>query len=105
MPDILEQAENAELTYRQFLLELLEIEVKGRNERRRKRNYSAAHFPPHARRLEESDPRELESGLTETQLRQLKELTWLDTRGNIVLAGTFRNVPAKNHQKGSDGHY
>ena len=29
LPDILEQAENAELTYRQFLLELLEIEVKG----------------------------------------------------------------------------
>jgi DNA replication protein DnaC len=87
LPDILEQAENAELTYRQFLLELLEIEVNGRNERRRKRNYSAAHFPPHPRRLEEFDPRELESGLTETQLRQLKELTWLDTRGNIVLAG------------------
>jgi DNA replication protein DnaC len=59
LPDILEQAENAELTYRQFLLELLEIEVKGRNERRRKRNYSAAHFPPHPRRLEEFDPGEL----------------------------------------------
>ena len=56
LPDILEQAENAELSYRQFLLELLEIEVKGRNERRRKRNYSAAHFPPHARRLEEPIP-------------------------------------------------
>jgi DNA replication protein DnaC len=59
LPDILEEAENAELTYRQFLLELLEIEVKGRNERRRKRNYSAAHFPPHPRRLEEFDPGEL----------------------------------------------
>ena len=87
LPDILEQAENAEFSYRQFLLELLATEVKGRNERRRKRNYSAAHLPPHPRRLEEFEPGELESGLTETQLRQLKELTWLDTCGNIVLAG------------------
>ena len=42
----LEAAEMNELSYREFLLELLQTEVKGRNERRRKRNYSAAHFPP-----------------------------------------------------------
>lgn len=51
LPDILEQAETAELSYREFLLELLQTEVKGRNERRRKRNYAAAHFPPNPKPL------------------------------------------------------
>jgi len=87
LADLLEKAENEEHTYRQFLLEVLETEVKGRNERRRKRNYAAAHFPPNPRSLEEFNTSELESGITDGQLRQLKELTWLDTRGNIVLAG------------------
>lgn len=85
--DLLERAENEEASYRQFLLKVLETEVRGRNDRRRKRNYSAAHFPPNVRPLEEFNPGELESGMSESQIRQLKELTWLDTSGNIVLAG------------------
>ena len=87
LADILERAENNESSYRTFLYDLLETEVKGRNERRRKRNYSAAHFPPNVRPLEDFDPSELESGITESQLRQLKELNWLDTNANLVLAG------------------
>lgn len=87
LADILERAENNELSYRTFLYDLLETEVKGRNERRRKRNYSGAHFPPNVRPLEDFDPSELESGITESQLRQLKELNWLDTNANLVLAG------------------
>lgn len=87
LADILERAENNELSYRTFLYNLLETEVKGRNERRRKRNYSGAHFPPNVRPLEDFDPSELESGITESQLRQLKELNWLDTNANLVLAG------------------
>ena len=85
--DLLEKAENGEASYREFLLDVLETEVRRRNDRRRKRNYSAAHFPPNACSLEEFNPEELESGITENQIRQLKELTWLDTCGNIVLAG------------------
>ena len=72
---------------RQLLLSVLETEVKGRNERRRKRNYSAAHFPPNVRPLEEFDPEELESGISQAQIDRLKELSWLDNGGNIVLAG------------------
>jgi DNA replication protein DnaC len=87
LADLLEKAENEDASYRQFLLHVLETEVRGRNERRRKRNYAAAHFPPNVRPLEEFNPGELESGITETQIKQLKELTWLDTCGNIVLAG------------------
>lgn len=75
--DLLEKAENEEASYRQFLLNVLETEVRGRNERRRKRNYSAAHFPPNAHTLEEFNPAELESGMTGSQVKQLKELTCL----------------------------
>jgi len=84
---LLDEAEEREDSYRRFLLSLLEVEVGGRNERRRKRSLSAAHFPPNVRSLEEFDPKELESGITSGQINQLKELNWLDTRGNIVLAG------------------
>jgi len=87
LADILEKAEKQQDSYRQLLLSILETEVAGRNARRRKRNYSAAHFPPNVRELEEFDPDELESGITLSQINQLKELNWLDTCGNIVFAG------------------
>lgn len=87
LADLLEKAETEETPYRQFLLELLDTEVKGRNERRRIRNFAGAHFPPNPRSLEEFDPKELEDGISDSQIKQLRELTWLDTYGNIVFAG------------------
>jgi len=87
LPALLEAAEKEDQPYRQFLLHALETEVKGRNERRRHRNYALAHFPPSIRSLEEFDPTELESGITSSQIKQLKDLTWLDACGNIILAG------------------
>ena len=87
LSDILDAAETGEQSYKDFLSAALEIEVKGRNERRRHRNYALAHFPQAARPLEEFDPAELESGITSSQIRQLKNLTWLDSYGNIILAG------------------
>lgn len=88
LPDLLETADSEAVTNRQFLLSVLETEVKGRNERRRTRNYSAAHFPPNIRPLEEFNPEELESGITEAQIIRLKELSWLDTCGNLLFAGS-----------------
>jgi DNA replication protein DnaC len=87
LSDILHSAETEEKTYRDFLLSALEIEVKGRNERRRHRNYAGAHFPPIVRPLEEFDPMELDGGITAGQIAQLKDLSWLDSHGNILLAG------------------
>lgn len=87
LADIIERAERDEQTHREFLLAVLETEAKGRNERRRHRNYAGAHFPPVVKSLEEFDPSELESGITESQLHHLKELGWLDSYGNVVLAG------------------
>ena len=73
LPDLLEAADMENASYKQFLLSLLETEVVGRNERRRKRNYSAAHFPPSIKPLEEFDPEELESGISQAQVERLKE--------------------------------
>jgi len=87
LPDLLEVAERNDLTNREFLARLLECEVDGRNARKRKRNYAAAHFPPGVRPLEEFDPTELEGGITGGQLAQLADLGWLDAHGNVVLAG------------------
>jgi len=87
LPALLDAAETEEQPYRQFLMAALETEVKGRNERRRRRNYALAHFPPSARSIDEFDTAELESGITAGQIKQLKDLSWLDACGNIILAG------------------
>jgi DNA replication protein DnaC len=87
LADLLELSEVNELTHREFLKTLLDAEVKGRNERKRHRNFAAAHFPPSVRAIEEFNCAELEGGITPGQITQLKELTWLDGCGNIIFAG------------------
>ena len=78
LADQLESADANGLTCREFLERLLACELRGRNERKRKRNYAAAHFPPHPKPIGEFDPSELEGGISSTQVAQLGELTWLD---------------------------
>jgi DNA replication protein DnaC len=68
LPDLLETADLENATNKQFLLSILETEVIGRNERRRKRNYSAAHFPPNIKPIEEFNPDELDSGISQAQV-------------------------------------
>lgn len=87
LADQLDIAERNGLTHREFLANLLVAEVDGRNGRKRKRNYAAAHFPPSVRPIGEFDADELESGISAGQIDQLRELSWLDAHGNIVLAG------------------
>lgn len=87
LADMLGQAEGGSTTPRQFLSALLEAETKGRNDKRRHRNYAGAHFPPNVKGLEEFDPAELTSGITMGQINQLSELGWLDAFGNLVFAG------------------
>ena len=78
LADQLEAADANGLTCREFLERLLACELRGRSERRRRRSYAAAHFPPHPKQLDEFDPSELEGGISATQVAQLRELTWLD---------------------------
>lgn len=87
LPDLLELAERNELTCREFLERVLSAESDGRFARKRKRNYASAHFPPNVRHIDEFDPSELDSGITASQVEQLKALEWLDAHGNVVLAG------------------
>ena len=87
LPDLLKTADSQNATSRQFLLPVLKTEVKGRNEWHRKRNYSATHFPPNIRPLEEFDSLEPASGTTHAQLGRPKELSWLHNGGNLVFAG------------------
>ncbi|MCD8300448.1 MAG: IS21-like element helper ATPase IstB [Clostridiales bacterium] len=85
--ELLDQADTNEYSCREFLVSMLETEVSGRNERRKARSLSAAHFPPNARPLAEFDITELESGITAGQLQNLKELSWLDNCSNLIFAG------------------
>lgn len=85
--DIMERADAAGSSHRELLLELLETEAKGRNEKRRQRNCAGAHFPPSAKPLEEFDPSELEAGISAGQIAQLAELGWVERAGNVILAG------------------
>lgn len=87
LADLLECADISNMSNREFLLEMLETEVRGRNEKRRRQNYTAAHFPPNLRPLEEFNPEELESGITMLQINKLKDLAWLDNGCNLVFAG------------------
>ena len=85
--DLIEQAEREQLSHRQFLSQILEAEVSGRNEKRRRRNYAGAHFPDVVKPLEMFDPHELRSGITQSQIDQMRELDWIDHRTNLLFLG------------------
>ena len=85
--DLIEQAEREQLSHRQFLSRILEAEVSGRNEKRRRRNYAGAHFPDVVKPLEMFDPHELRSGITQSQIDQMRELDWIDHRTNLLFLG------------------
>lgn len=87
LPDMPETAERNGIGHRDFLNMPLMAEVEGRNARRRRRDYAAAHFPPSVRPIEELDAGELEGGITQAQVEQLADLGWPDAHGDIVLAG------------------
>lgn len=87
LPDLINEAEKQNLTPRQFLLTVLEAELNARNEKKRKRNYAGAHFPPNVRSIDEFDTAELDGGITPTQILQLKELNWIDAASNVLFFG------------------
>lgn len=87
LSELINAAEEQKLSYREFLNLLIENELTARNEKHRRRNLSGAHFPPNPRTLDEFDTRELESGITPTQLYQLKDLNWIDAHVNILFLG------------------
>ena len=87
LPELLTEAEKRQSTYGQFLRELLDKEIEARNRKRHHRNMTAAHFPVNPKPLEAFDPRELEGGITKSQLAALTELTWIPANQNLFFMG------------------
>jgi len=107
LPDLLETVDNEPVTSSQFLLSVLESELKGRNERLRKRDYTAAHFPPNILPLEKFNPDELESGITEAQIMGEDEgvslVIKVDTKTNSTLPRCWRSNDNKPNRYNEDG--
>lgn len=87
LADIINEAEQHHSSYREFLDLLMDKELEKRNAKRKQRTLSGAHFPPDPKPLELFDTSELESGITPTQIMQLKDLAWVDSCTNILFLG------------------
>jgi DNA replication protein DnaC len=87
LSDLIQEAEIHNYTYREFLDRIMDHELEKRNEKRKRRNLSGAHFPPNPKPIDEFDTAELDSGITPTQIMQLKDLAWIDSCTNILFLG------------------
>lgn len=73
------------ISYEKFLEELLQCEIKGREEKRFERRLKHASFPEY-KTLDEFDLSEQPS-LSKRQFNQLKELSWIEQGYNLILLG------------------
>jgi DNA replication protein DnaC len=87
LSDLIQEAEIHNYTYREFLDRIMDHELEKRNEKRKRRNLSGAHLPPKPKPIDEFDTAELDSGITPTQIMQLKDLAWIDSCTNILFLG------------------
>lgn len=85
LPAFLRKAESNSWTYQEFLRELLTYEERRREEKMIERHLKMAKFP-YQKTLEEFDLKEQPS-ISERQLRQLCELSWLEESFNLIFLG------------------
>lgn len=85
LPVLLRQAETHSWTYQEFLHELLTYEEKRREEKMIQKYLKWAKFP-YEKSLSEFHLKEQPS-LSERQLKQLEELTWLEQLFNLIFLG------------------
>ena len=64
LSDLIQEAQTHNYTYREFLDRVMDHELEKRNEKRKRRNLSGAHFPPNPKPIDEFDTAELDSGIT-----------------------------------------
>ena len=83
--DVLLKAQQESPSYDDFLLEVLNAEVRSREEKQLQVRYKAARLPM-AHNLDNYDF-SVSNGLSATQLNQLRELHWVEEGYNIMLAG------------------
>lgn len=85
IPAFLRKAESHSWTYQEFLRELLTYEESRREEKIIEKHLKWAKFP-YQKSLKEFDLKEQPS-LSERQLRQLSELSWLEESFNLIFLG------------------
>lgn len=83
--DILLKAQKESPSYDDFLSRVLEMEIKGREERQKILRLKAARLPL-AHDLDLYD-HSISNGLSITRLNQLRELHWVDGNYNLMLTG------------------
>ena len=85
LEELLTQSLDKSLSYEKFLEKVFNSELKGREEKRLENRLKWASFHQY-KTLEEFDLKESQS-LSERQLNQLRELTWLEQGYNLILLG------------------
>lgn len=85
LPILMREAEQQSWTYYEFLNHLLTFELTKREEKNKAKRLKWAKFPYH-KTLEDYELTE-QTSLTERQMKQLKEMKWLDQQYNLILLG------------------
>lgn len=85
LPELLRKAEKFSWTYQEFLEELLTYELKRREAKNVERRLKWAKFP-YQKTLDEFQVDEQKS-ISSRQIKQLKELNWLEQQYNLILLG------------------
>lgn len=85
LDELLLAAQQNKPTYQEFLLNVLSQETADRDKREFERRLSAAHLPPR-HDLDLYDFK-FNAGIDRMQMKQLRELTWLEQSYNVILMG------------------
>lgn len=85
LPTLMREAEQQSWTYHEFLDHLLTFELTKREEKNKVKRLKWAKFPCH-KTLEAYELSE-QTSLTERQMKQLKEMNWLEQQYNLILLG------------------
>ena len=82
---LIKQAEQQQMTYLDFLHNVLKNEIQSRTERAKKRRIREAGFP-YVKTLEDFDL-SFQTSITERQMKQLSEFTWIEQMYNLMFFG------------------
>lgn len=85
LPLLMREAEQQSWTYHELLNHLFTFELNKRDEKNKIKRLRWAKFP-YQKKLEDYNLRE-QTSLTERQIKQLKEMNWLEQQYNLVFLG------------------
>lgn len=85
LDELLIRAQQDKPTYQEFLYSIMQAEISSRESRDFTRRLSAAHLP--ARHDLDLFDFSYNSGIDRMQMKQLRELTWLEQSYNVILMG------------------